>query len=120
MEVGAYAPTANPRGPAKAGRVADGPGVAEKPGNSRGANGPWCEKSAGRRKGPWRVARALGPLCSALGLSGALHAEAKGDAARWVVLPGRGRGAGTGRTARPVSAGIGQSSAPRISRIVLN
>ena len=45
---GVHAPTGNPRGPVRAGRVAERPVVPRKPGNAGGGKGPQVWSDAGR------------------------------------------------------------------------
>ncbi len=49
--VAQHTPTDNPRGPGRAGRVAERSVVPGKPSNVGGGKGPWFENSASRRKG---------------------------------------------------------------------
>ena len=58
---GAHAPTENPRGPVWAGRVAERPVVPRKRGNARGGKGPWFERDAETRQGPWGLPQAYKP-----------------------------------------------------------
>ena len=53
---GAHAPTGKPRGPAWAGRAAEGPGVPRKRSNARRGKGPQFERDGRRRKGRWKLA----------------------------------------------------------------
>ena len=68
--------------------MADGPVVVRTPGNAGGAKGPWFGKSAGRRTGRVETGESLLAPELVRRPRRALHAEAKGVAARRAAIAG--------------------------------
>ncbi|MDE0306234.1 MAG: hypothetical protein OXI87_15360 [Albidovulum sp.] len=86
----ARAPTGNPRGPVRAGRVADRPAVLETPGNAGRGKGPGFENGMERRQGMTTDENPTGPE-PVRKLQTTLHAKAKEEPERLTSCHGDNR-----------------------------
>ena len=82
---GAHTPTGTPRGAGRAGRVADGLAVPQRPGNSGGGKEPWFESDAERMKG-MTTGESLPGSEKVRRLQTVLHAKAKEPERRFHTL----------------------------------